>query len=68
MTDENKALIGRYCNVEVEGEKKRGQIVDLLESMTSDEIIMYCVRLDKRLEKFKHMPYDIGTKSVELLP
>ena len=65
MTDENKALIGRDCFVEIEGEKHRGTIIDVVESMTSDKIILQCVRLYKR--QLPQMHYDIGTTEVELI-
>ncbi len=64
MTDENKALIGRDCFVEIDGIRERGMIIDVVESMTSDDIILHCVRLYKR--QLPQMQYDKGTKSVEL--
>ena len=65
MTDENKALIGRDCFVEIEGVKQRGTIIDVVESMTSDKIILQCVRLYKR--QLPQMHYDIGAAEVELI-
>ena len=65
MTDENKALIGRDCFVEIDGIRQRGMIIDVVESMTSDKIILHCVQLYKR--QLPQMQYDIGTKSVQLI-
>ena len=64
MTHENKALIGKDCYVVVDGERQRGTIVDVVESLTSDKIILYCIILPKR--KFPHMAYDVGTDTVEI--
>ena len=65
MTDENKALIGRDCFVEIEGVKQRGTIIDVVESITSDKIILQCVRLYKR--QLPQMHYDKGAAEVELI-
>ena len=67
MTDMNKSIIGKDCYVDVDGERQRGEIVDVVESLTSDKIILYCVRLPKRKRKFPHMRYDVGRREVELV-
>ena len=65
MTDANKSIIGKDCYVEVNGERQRGEIVDVVESCMSDKIILYCVRLPKRI--FPHMHYDVGRREVRIL-
>ena len=66
MTDENKALIGRQCFVEFEGERQIAEIVDVVETVKStNEIILYCLKLRKRSSPTHH--YDIGTREVELI-
>ena len=67
MLPEHKALIGRECFVDVDSEKKRGEIISVLESITTPhQIILYCVRLRPRPRPIK-THYDIGTKSVQLI-
>ena len=58
MTDENKAIIGRQCFVEFEGERQIAEIVDVVESLTNTKIILYCLRLKKGKK--------IGRNKVEL--
>ena len=65
MTDMNKSIIGKDCYVDVNGERQRGEIVDVVESVTSEKIILYCVRLPKRI--FPGMHYDVGRREVEIL-
>ena len=46
MLDEHKALIGKRCAVQYEGERKEGTIVSVVESCkVCKSIILYCVRI-----------------------
>ena len=66
MKAENKALIGRECFIEVDGIRQQGEIVDVVESLKNPyNIILYCVRLNKRLSPQHH--YDRGVSEVELI-
>ena len=67
MKPEHNELIGRECHVDVDGEKKRGEIIDVVQSIAKPyKIILYCVKLIPRPKPIK-MHYDIGTDSVELI-
>ena len=67
MKPEHKLLIGRHCYVDVDGQRKRGEIVDIAESIVRpNKIILYCVKLIPRPKPIQ-MHYDIGTDSVELI-
>ena len=66
MKEEHKALLGKECYVDVDGERQTGRIVDLVESVTTPKtIILYCVQLLSRPTPLQ-AHYDVGTDTVEL--
>ena len=70
MTDENKALIGRRCAVEYDGNREHGTIVGVVESVKiSAEIILYKVELDIETWVNRHPRTDnwLGFGEVELI-